>query len=474
MARHQLSKSTYIRSLQCQKSLYLHKKRPFLRDKMLASQLAKFRRGTAVGKIARDLFPGGIDMTPKSPSQYQIKRSETLQAMADPQVSVIYEAVFQYDEVLIMLDILVREADQWRAIEVKSSRGLSETYREDAYLQYFVLKGNQVALADFELMYINENYILNGELNLRELFISESVMQEAEAHLTQTDSKISLAKETLELNKSPEIKIGPQCRNPYPCDFLGHCWKNIPKNSLLYIAAIPADKRFELFHNGIHQVNQLSENQITPLIREQDKALQKQSFTINNEKFLQLSADFNKQKLAFIKVLYNQPAIPVLQHTKAYSPYFLAISVVITDGLQQELHNWDCSENHDEWQSGFDFLASLSTKADVFISFKDSFLNPLIQSYSSGLKSVKIIDLWEFLKDSDFYVPLINTELQLDTICSFLLDKFTPLKDEAWLLKDLLEDPSKSREMVIPRLQAYASSIMALANFISDKIKTAD
>jgi hypothetical protein len=64
--------------------------------------------------------------------------------------------------------------------------------------------------------------------------------------------------------------------------------------------------------------------------------------------------------------------------------------------------------------------------------------------------------------------------LKLDTICSFLLDKFTPLKDEAWLLKDLLEDPAKSREMVILRLQAYASSIMALANFMSNKIRTAD
>ncbi|HOI33240.1 MAG TPA: hypothetical protein PLC47_10765, partial [Bacteroidales bacterium] len=93
MAKHLLSKSTYIKSLQCQKALYLHKKRPFLRDKMSAVQLAKFRRGTAVGVLARDLFPGGIDMTPKSPSQYQAKRDETLLALQNPEITTIYEAV---------------------------------------------------------------------------------------------------------------------------------------------------------------------------------------------------------------------------------------------------------------------------------------------------------------------------------------------------------------------------------------------
>jgi hypothetical protein len=53
-----LSKSTFIRGLQCEKSLYLHKKRPFLRDRLSPEQLAKFSRGTNVGVYAQELFPG--------------------------------------------------------------------------------------------------------------------------------------------------------------------------------------------------------------------------------------------------------------------------------------------------------------------------------------------------------------------------------------------------------------------------------
>lgn len=119
---HLLSKSTFIRGQQCQKSLYLNKKRPFLRDKISAEQLAKFKRGTDVGILAQQLFPGGIDCQPKSPAQYAAKVAETASAINNPTTQVIYEAVFEYDAVLVILDVLVKEGNTWHAFEVKSSK----------------------------------------------------------------------------------------------------------------------------------------------------------------------------------------------------------------------------------------------------------------------------------------------------------------------------------------------------------------
>ncbi|MBZ0242939.1 MAG: hypothetical protein K8F24_06980, partial [Bacteroidales bacterium] len=286
-----------------------------MRDKMLASQLAKFRRGTAVGVLARDLFPGGVDLSPRSPSQFQKRRAETLEALRNPDVNVIYEGVFQHDEVLIMLDILVREGQKWRAIEVKSSLKLSETYMQDAFLQYYVLKGNQLELSDFELMYIDKDYLLGSQLELDKLFIGQSVMPEAEANLDQTKNQVELAKQTLLLKSSPDVKIGLQCNYPYPCDFRGHCWKKVPTNSLLYIDAIPPDERFELYHSGIENVGQLPPERVTPEILAQDKALQARTFHLNRTKFTSLAARFSAPKRGFIKVLYKQPAIPDHENT---------------------------------------------------------------------------------------------------------------------------------------------------------------
>ena len=106
---HILSKSTSIKGLQSEKALYMQKKHPYLRDKLSIEQRAKFQRGTDVGVLAHDYFPGGIDMSPASPSQFPKKVAEMWQNLSNPEVKVMYEAVFQYNDTLIMLDMLVRD-----------------------------------------------------------------------------------------------------------------------------------------------------------------------------------------------------------------------------------------------------------------------------------------------------------------------------------------------------------------------------
>ena len=56
----------------------MQKKHPYLRDKLSIEQRAKFQRGTDVGVLAHDYFPGGIDMSPSSPSQFPKKEEETM------------------------------------------------------------------------------------------------------------------------------------------------------------------------------------------------------------------------------------------------------------------------------------------------------------------------------------------------------------------------------------------------------------
>lgn len=58
---HILSKTTYIRGLQCFKSLHLNKYHPELIDPLTKSQEKKFEIGHSAGALARSLFPGGIN-----------------------------------------------------------------------------------------------------------------------------------------------------------------------------------------------------------------------------------------------------------------------------------------------------------------------------------------------------------------------------------------------------------------------------
>lgn len=230
--KHVLSKSTFIKGHQCLKSLYLYKKRPFLRDKLTAEQRAKFKRGHAVGHLAQQLFPGGIDVSPKSPSQYQKAVVNTQQLIAQGQ-QVIYEATFQYQGVLVMLDILRKTEEGWVAYEVKSSKKLSDTYYTDAALQHYVITQSGLPLVAFFLVYVDSAYRRDETLDLHSLFKFEEVSQIAADKKAYVAEQIEAEKAILRAAHSPKIAVGEHCFVPYKCDFVGFCWKKIADKTYL-------------------------------------------------------------------------------------------------------------------------------------------------------------------------------------------------------------------------------------------------
>ena len=90
---------------------------------------------------------------------------------------VIYEAAFMFNEVLSIADIVVMEKGGAKVFEVKSSTSISETYLNDAALQYYVISSLGIRIKDFSIVYINNQYLRKGVLNMEELFITESVLE---------------------------------------------------------------------------------------------------------------------------------------------------------------------------------------------------------------------------------------------------------------------------------------------------------
>jgi hypothetical protein len=88
-----LSKSQYIRGLQCSKSLWLYKNRPELRSEPDTQTEALFETGYRVGDLGKELFPGGVEIA-FDPSDFDgmVRRTrELIEGGAD----VIYEAAFK-------------------------------------------------------------------------------------------------------------------------------------------------------------------------------------------------------------------------------------------------------------------------------------------------------------------------------------------------------------------------------------------
>ncbi len=174
MSSHLLSKSSFLKGIQCEKQLYLYKHHYDWRDEVSEAQQAIFDRGTNVGKLAQDLFPGGVDVAPPNPFQYD-KSAKLTRDKINEGVKIFYEASFIYDEVLVAVDILVKAGSKWKIYEVKSSTSVSETYILDAAVQYYVLINSGLDVDDISIVHLNNQYVRHGELNIHELFSIESV-----------------------------------------------------------------------------------------------------------------------------------------------------------------------------------------------------------------------------------------------------------------------------------------------------------
>lgn len=471
MSKHKLSKSTYIRSRQCQKSLYLHTKRPFLRDKLSPEQLAKFRRGTNIGILAQELFPGGIDMKPRSPALYQKMRDETKKLIQENSTDILYEAVFQHDDVLIMLDILVKKQGKWHAYEVKSSKAISEVYIEDAALQNYVIQGSGIQLKSFNLIYIDENYILGDQLDIEQLFIYQDVSKEVNAMMPEIQKSVAEAKITLELKSSPPIPIGMQCFNPYPCDFIGHCWKKVSAESVLHLQSLEQGKRFEMYYSGTENVSQITDiSEFSEETQAEIQAIRDNKLHINEEVFTEVSSQLqNKAKqTAFVKLIITEAALPFIKGSNPYSFPPVAISY--------QVNNESVFISFEQSAEGLnrfvEVFSKLINENSLVVTDDVSTIKKCIQSYHPvltefSLDEEKIIGIKQILNSCQSFHPKLKKDSDISAIAKILGGKGAKLTHPLYIIKDIEEAAStEENEVVAAKLKAYTDAIKSAFTFL--------
>ncbi len=106
----------------------------------------------------------------------------------------------------------------------KSSTRVSDTYLTDAAIQYYVITNSGLPLADISIVYIDNQYIREEELNLHSLFKISSVKERILEVQPLLSEQIKEMKATIFGGQVPYKELGKHCYTPYPCDYLGYCW----------------------------------------------------------------------------------------------------------------------------------------------------------------------------------------------------------------------------------------------------------
>jgi hypothetical protein len=258
-----LSKSQYIRGLQCHKALWQYHYR---RERMAApdaNRQALFASGHEVGQLAQGLFPGGREVV-FDHQRIDLMIEETAR-LIDSGVEIIYEATFASGDLLVMADILLRAGDHWHFYEVKSSTRIKPYHLQDAAFQWRVL-GDHLRLGKAHIVHIDTRYRRQGALDLLQLFNIVDVTESVTELQAELDSRLEPMLAMLQQDSEPEIAIGPQCNSPFECDFKAWCWQAVPQPSVFNLRRLRGERKFELYRQGLVEYRDLQQQ---PLDRAQ-------------------------------------------------------------------------------------------------------------------------------------------------------------------------------------------------------------
>jgi len=254
-----LSKSLYIRGLQCEKSLWLKKKKPEVLQAPDDGAQAVFDTGTSVGELACELFSGGERIKYTGDFNAQIAKTKEL---IENGAKVIYEATFCFEGILVMVDILCVSDDGLVINEVKSSTSVKEVYIDDAAIQYYVLSSLGYKVSAVNIIHIDNSYVRGEKLEIEKLFHAEDVTEQIIQKQTEIPQILNKFEEILSKNVEPEVDIGPHCSDPYHCDAWEYCWREqrgIPEYSIFNISRLRSDKKFDLYKNGVVKFEDIKE-----------------------------------------------------------------------------------------------------------------------------------------------------------------------------------------------------------------------
>ncbi len=416
MARKYLSKSTFIKGVQCEKALYLHRFNSELADEISQQKEAVFQTGTNVGILAQELFPEGIDASPKDYTKY-FESFKYTQQLINEGVEVIYEAGFCFDYVMCFVDILVKKDGRWHAYEVKSSTKVSETYIIDASLQYYIMKNSAIDIADISIVHIDNNYVRNGEIDLNQLFHSVSVINQAQNNNDYVKNKLLDLHTTLSKDSAPIVDIGKHCSYPYTCNFKGYCWKHIPQYSIFDISRLNKKIKWSLYNSRYIEIKdipidtKLSDNQkieIDSYIN-QTEIIQK----IKIREFVN-SLSSNIYHLDFETY---QSAVPPFNGLKPYQQIPFQYSAHYENNGTIEHYEFLADPSNDPREAFVKALINdMKKDGDILvynIGFERGRLNELIRifpKYQSQLESIigRMKDLMIPFKEKWYYVPAMK------------------------------------------------------------------
>lgn len=212
-----ITKTDFMRGMQCRKMLWLDKHKPNL--KVIPPEVQKrLDAGNDFGDRAMAMFGEYEEMTVYRPgttipdTKAMVEKTAEHLAKGTP---VICEAAFIYYNNYCAVDILRKTETGYDFYEVKNAPMVYDQFIRDAGFQYYIM--NRCKLN------IGKIFIVTHGEDEENPFVSNDVTVKAKGYAKWINDNIW---DLNRMQKQPEevqIEIGEQCTKPYECWYYGYC-----------------------------------------------------------------------------------------------------------------------------------------------------------------------------------------------------------------------------------------------------------
>ena len=429
-----LSKSKFVAGCQCLKRLYLQVHEPNLAAEPDGAAAAIIEQGREVGMLARQMFPGGVEVRSEGGLDQAIRATREL--AANPEVPAIFEGTFEHGGVIVRVDILHRRRDgRWRLIEVKSSTDIKEHHVGDVAIQHRVVTRSGFDLAASCLAHVSREYIYDGgTIDAHRLFKIRNLTRQVESLQPELAAQLRSEFRVLAMTEAPNIPAGRQCSDPFTCEFFDHCNLPIPSDHILRLPRIHASTVAKLVALGVHSIHDIPEDYpLTGRLRRACASVQMGKPWYGPELKTELKG--LKYPLCYMDFETANPCVPRFQGMRPYDqlPFQWSVHVLAQPGAEPEHYEFLATDSSDPRPA---FISGLCNKLgdrgsivvyhQQFESQRLADLASWLPEFSERIKEIqcRLWDLLPIVRDH-VYNPAFGGSYSLKSVLPALVPEMT-------------------------------------------------
>jgi hypothetical protein len=408
-----ISKSKFLSGLQCHKLLWHAYNAKDLIPEPDAATQAIFDQGHEVGALAKQMFPDGVEV---GDGVLDLDETIRLTREAIKLRRPMFEAAFSAEGGYCRVDIL-RPAlnDAWDIIEVKSTTSLKDVHLEDLAFQTWVLTSAGLKIRACYLCHINSDFVRRGDIDPKNFFVLEDVTAQVSSLSRNVEDKLGDMFKTIRQRQHPDIKIGPQCDDPYTCALHDHCWKFLPEHNVLDLYR-GTKKGFGLLDQDVTLLKDIPDDLKLTASQSIQRATAVSGKPHVNKKAISKFLSGLEYPLHYLDFETLGTAIPLFDGVRPYQqvPFQFSLHIVRAPGTKPEHVMFLAKDRHDPRPEFMLKLRDAIGRIGSIVAFNAPFelgrlreCCEVMPNFSTWLKAVedRVVDLLDPFRSFHYYHP---------------------------------------------------------------------